>query len=99
MKIYLISLGVGLLVGVIYALLNVRSPAPPVVALLGLLGMLVGEQAVPLAKRVISGEPVTLSWFKQECVSKISGIAPPIAKATETVSTDADNSAKKNQQS
>ena len=30
MKIYLISLGAGLLVGVIYSLINVRSPAPPV---------------------------------------------------------------------
>lgn len=39
--------------GVIYALMNVRSPAPPVIALAGLLGMLIGEQAVPLAKRLI----------------------------------------------
>ena len=44
MKPYLVSLAVGLLVGVIYALFNVRSPAPPVIALVGLLGILVGEQ-------------------------------------------------------
>jgi XapX domain-containing protein len=44
MKTYLISLGAGLLVGVVYSPLNVRSPAPPVVALVGLLGILVGEQ-------------------------------------------------------
>lgn len=44
MKPYLLSLGAGLLVGVIYSLLNVRSPAPPVIALIGLLGILVGEQ-------------------------------------------------------
>ena len=50
MKIYLLSLGAGLLVGMIYSLLNVRSPAPPVLALIGLLGILVGEQLVPLAK-------------------------------------------------
>jgi XapX domain-containing protein len=50
---YLISLGAGLLVGAIYGLLGVRSPAPPVVALVGLLGMLAGEQIVPLAKRFI----------------------------------------------
>ena len=55
MKLYLIALGVGLLVGVIYALLNVRSPAPPVVALVGLLGILVGEQIPPLARKVIAG--------------------------------------------
>ncbi|MDB5991086.1 MAG: transporter substrate-binding protein [Herbaspirillum sp.] len=47
MKLYLISLGVGILVGIIYALLQVRSPAPPVIALMGLLGMLIGEQIVP----------------------------------------------------
>lgn len=46
MKIYLMSLGAGLLVGLIYGLINVRSPAPPVIALIGLLGILVGEQAV-----------------------------------------------------
>ncbi len=53
MKPYLVSLAVGILVGVIYALMNVRSPAPPVIALAGLLGILIGEQAVPLAKRLI----------------------------------------------
>lgn len=64
MKPYLLSLGAGLLVGAIYALLNVRSPAPPVIALLGLLGILLGEQAVPLAKRLTqhhSSEPVATS--------------------------------------
>jgi XapX domain-containing protein len=52
MKPYLISLGAGLLVGVIYNLLNVRSPAPPAIALVGLLGILLGEQVVPLVKHV-----------------------------------------------
>lgn len=74
MKVYLLSLAAGVLVGVIYALLQVRSPAPPVVALLGLLGMLVGEQLVPLAKRVISGEPVSVAWFQQECTPRITGV-------------------------
>ena len=44
MRVYLLSLGAGLLVGIIYSLLNVRSPAPPVVALAGLFGILIGEQ-------------------------------------------------------
>jgi XapX domain-containing protein len=70
MKIYLVSAGAGLLVGVIYALLNVRSPAPPVVALIGLLGILVGEQIVPVAKRLLSGEPVTVSWTRAQCVQE-----------------------------
>jgi XapX domain-containing protein len=77
MKFYLVSLAAGLLVGCIYALLQVRSPAPPAIALIGLFGMLMGEQAVPIAKRLISGEPVTVSWFRAECVSRISGITPP----------------------
>ena len=34
MRVYVLSIGAGLLVGVVYSLLNVRSPAPPVVALL-----------------------------------------------------------------
>lgn len=55
MKPYLLSLGAGLLVGIIYALINVRSPAPPVIALVGLLGILVGEQLPPLAKRLFGG--------------------------------------------
>ncbi|MEO1455951.1 MAG: DUF1427 family protein [Pseudomonadota bacterium] len=49
-KPYAISLTVGLLVGGLYALLNTRSPAPPIIALLGLLGMLLGEAAVSWAK-------------------------------------------------
>ncbi len=73
MKIYLLSLGAGILVGCIYALLNVRSPAPPMIALLGLLGILVGEQLVPLAKRIINGEPVTVSWLKSECAPRMMG--------------------------
>jgi len=43
---YLISASAGLGVGVIYGLIAVRSPAPPIIALLGLLGMLAGEAAV-----------------------------------------------------
>ena len=64
MKIYLLSLGAGLLVGVIYALINVRSPAPPVVALIGLLGMLIGEQVPPLVKTMWRGHPQGLSWAR-----------------------------------
>lgn len=65
MKIYLFSLGAGLLVGVVYSLLNVRSPAPPVVALIGLLGILVGEQLIPLAKTLMAKETAAVSWFNQ----------------------------------
>ncbi|WBU47256.1 DUF1427 family protein [Kosakonia pseudosacchari] len=46
MSIGLISIAAGALIGVMYALLKVRSPAPPAIALVGLLGMLMGEQLV-----------------------------------------------------
>ncbi|PDT02067.1 DUF1427 family protein [Rhizobium vallis] len=65
MKVYLLSLGAGLLVGIVYSLLNVRSPAPPVIALVGLLGILVGEQILPLAKALWTKEPAAISWIHQ----------------------------------
>ena len=74
MKLYVISLAVGLLVGIIYAVLQVRSPAPPAIALIGLLGMLIGEQIVPSVKRLMEGEKITVSWLRSECVPKISGV-------------------------
>lgn len=46
MAAYLLSLVIGLAVGVAYGLFGVRSPAPPIIALLGLLGMLAGESLV-----------------------------------------------------
>ena len=62
MKTYLLSAGAGILVGVIYSLLNVRSPAPPLVALVGLLGILIGEQVVPVGKQLISGSGLAAAW-------------------------------------
>lgn len=76
MKIYLMALGAGLLVGVIYSLLNVRSPAPPVVALIGLFGILAGEQIVPIARRVIAGEQLSLAWLQRECGEHVFGALP-----------------------
>ena len=57
MKAYVLSLGIGILVGVIYALFQVRSPAPPVIALVGLLGILLGEQLPPSLKQAWQREP------------------------------------------
>ncbi len=65
MKTYLMSLAAGVLVGVIYNLINVRSPAPPVVALIGLLGILAGEQIPALAKSLWSGGSLSGSWLQQ----------------------------------
>ncbi len=70
MKMYLFSFGAGILVGVVYYLLNVRSPAPPVVALLGLLGMLMGEQAIPLAKKYMGEPPAAVSQAHEQSDDK-----------------------------
>ncbi|WP_333572871.1 DUF1427 family protein [Sphingomonas sp.] len=72
MKPYLISLAVGLLVGVIYSLLGVKSPAPPTIALIGLLGMLLGEQAVPVAKRLFAGRDV-VAYLRTDCAEQVLG--------------------------
>ncbi|WP_238084856.1 MULTISPECIES: XapX domain-containing protein [Pseudescherichia] len=80
LKSYVVSLAAGLLAGAIYGALQVHSPAPPVIALLGLFGMLVGEQLIPVCRRLLSRQPVTLAWFRHECVPKISGTPPPEGK-------------------
>ena len=58
---YILSVCVGILVGAIYSLLSVRSPAPPVIALVGLLGILVGEQLPPLLRSAWRGEPANIT--------------------------------------
>jgi XapX domain-containing protein len=50
MNAFVVSLAMGGIVGIVYGLSGVRSPAPPIIALVGLLGMVLGEQAVTLAK-------------------------------------------------
>jgi XapX domain-containing protein len=58
---YLVSLFMGLAVGVAYGLLHVRSPAPPLIALVGLLGMVLGEQAVDAARHHLVPPPTQTS--------------------------------------
>ena len=53
MKAYLFSFALGCAVGAIYALCRVKSPAPPVIALLGLLGMVLGESGYMWVKTII----------------------------------------------
>ncbi|MBC9906043.1 MULTISPECIES: XapX domain-containing protein [Achromobacter] len=76
MKIYLLSLGAGLLVGVVYSLLQVRSPAPPLVALIGLLGILVGEQVIPVGKQLLKGTAFVAACDKEKAVSHVLGQLP-----------------------
>lgn len=76
MKPYLLSLAVGILVGVIYSLVHVRSPAPPVIALVGLLGILVGEQIPPLVKQVVSRQVNGAAWLGQQVKPHCFGQLP-----------------------
>lgn len=81
MKIYLVSLAVGILVGAIYSLLQVRSPAPPLVALVGLLGILIGEQAIPVGRHILAGEPWRAACSSPKTVDHILGELPGYNKS------------------
>ncbi|PZU58904.1 MAG: XapX domain-containing protein [Sphingobium sp.] len=75
MKPYLLSLGAGLFVGLVYSLLGVRSPAPPAIALIGLLGILLGEQLLPVARRL--ADTAELGRFvRNDCANHILGTLP-----------------------
>lgn len=76
MRMYLLSAGAGLLVGVVYSLLQVRSPAPPLVALVGLLGILVGEQVIPLSRQMIAGLGPAAAWAEARCAPHVFGALP-----------------------
>jgi XapX domain-containing protein len=76
MKVYLLSFGAGLLVGVVYSLLDVRSPAPPVVALIGLLGILLGEQIIPVGRQMIAGSSLSTAWQQIRCGQHVFGSLP-----------------------
>lgn len=76
MKPYLAALGAGLIVGIVYSLLNVRSPAPPVIALVGLLGILIGEQIVPLGKRLWDHHPQAIAETRADCAEHMLGSLP-----------------------
>ena len=88
MKPYLVSLAVGLLVGVIYALFQVRSPAPPVIALVGLLGILIGEQLPPLVKQVLASNSASPSWLHQQVKPHMFGELPQCAKPTQLAASE-----------
>ena len=76
MKLYALSLGAGLLVGIIYSLLSVRSPAPPLVALVGLLGILVGEQVIPVGKQLLGGSAFSTACRETRATASVLGQLP-----------------------
>ncbi|RQM44003.1 DUF1427 family protein [Paraburkholderia bannensis] len=64
----MVSLAIGLLVGIFYGVIGIRSPAPPVIALLGLLGIALGEQIPPISRHLISGDEVV---SRQKIIEKV----------------------------
>lgn len=79
MKAYILSLGAGLIVGIIYSLMGIRSPAPPVIALVGLAGILLGEQMIPVAKRM-ANLPELTRFVRQDCAHHVLGTLPAHGK-------------------
>jgi XapX domain-containing protein len=76
MKMYILSLLAGVLVGFIYSLIQVRSPAPPLVALVGLLGILAGEQIIPVGKQMLAGSGFHTAWQESKCNQHMFGTLP-----------------------
>ncbi|PMS21748.1 XapX domain-containing protein [Trinickia dabaoshanensis] len=76
MKPYILSLLAGVLAGVVYYAIGVQTPAPPAVALVGLLGMLAGEQIIPLAGRMWAGLKPGAAWREAKCSRHIFGALP-----------------------
>ncbi|MDR3095932.1 MAG: XapX domain-containing protein [Paraburkholderia sp.] len=87
MKSYVLSLLAGVLAGVVYYSIGVQSPAPPTIALVGLLGMLAGEQILPVARRMFSGLKLNAAWREAKCSQHMFGALPgaqtPDARAKE----------------
>ena len=62
---YILSLGMGVIVGVIYGLSHIKSPAPPIIALLGLLGMVIGEAGVSMVAQRLENRSQTATHSEQ----------------------------------
>ncbi|MEW6257481.1 MAG: XapX domain-containing protein [Pseudomonadota bacterium] len=88
MKLYLVSLAAGLLVGIVYGLINVRSPAPPVVALVGLFGILVGEQIVPVARHLWNGDGLAQTLGLADRADRVRAALPELPESRSASSVD-----------
>lgn len=76
MRAYVLSLLAGVLIGVVYSWIDVLSPAPPVIALLGLLGILMGEQLIPVGKKLLRGASFPVAWKEESCSQHLFGSLP-----------------------
>jgi XapX domain-containing protein len=81
MKVLFVSFLVGLFVGVLYGVIRVKSPAAPIVALVGLLGMVLGEQVGGwiLAKKISFTHAASVCLVSKHWDHPAGGqpIAPP----------------------
>jgi xanthosine utilization system XapX-like protein len=81
MKMYLLSLCAGVPVGVIYSLMNVRSTAPPLVALVG--PQHTGRRADCAGRQTdVSRQRLAVAWHQAKCPPHIFGMLP--SRNTET---------------
>ncbi|MDE1179886.1 DUF1427 family protein [Paraburkholderia sp.] len=79
---YVISLSVGFGVGLLYWLLKVQSPAPPLIALAGLLGMVLGEHAIPVVKAQFFAQSTTVQVAAQDpAQNPTPTVRPPAGKS------------------
>ena len=88
MRMYLASLAAGVLIDVINSLIDVRSPAPPLVALVGLFGILVGEQIIPVGKQLLAGSGFPAAWQSSQRTLHIFGMLPGRHAGEEISATD-----------
>jgi XapX domain-containing protein len=88
MKVLFVSFLVGLFVGVLYGVIRVKSPAPPIVALLGLLGMVLGEQLGGwiLAKKISLAQAASVCLVAKHWGQPAS--AQPVAQSQPHAHTD-----------
>jgi XapX domain-containing protein len=70
---YAVSLFMGVVVGVAYGLVQVRSPAPPLIALVGLLGMVMGQQGVDMVRRQLAPPAHTSTQRVTDNVNDLPG--------------------------
>ncbi|WP_318152774.1 XapX domain-containing protein [Paenibacillus terricola] len=47
------ALGTGLAIGIVFQTLRIPSPAPPMLGLIGLFGMFIGQRLIPWIKLLI----------------------------------------------
>ena len=90
MRIYIVALAAGIAVGFFYGCLGVRSPAPPVVALVGLFGILIGEQILPVGQHLLAGHSLKAAWTHTFAHHHVFGSLP--GRHSHSLTSDRSNS-------